>query len=40
MGGAVREDVVDDHAHDGEEEDDQRPDDLVGGRAVGLEDLH
>ena len=39
MGGAVGEEVVDDHSDDGEEEDDESPDDLVDDRAVGLEDL-
>lgn len=37
--GAVGEEPVDDHAADGEEEDDQAPGQLVQGRAVGLEDL-
>jgi hypothetical protein len=32
--GAIREDVVDYHANDGEEENDQTPDDLVERRAV------
>jgi hypothetical protein len=37
--GAVGEEPVDDHAADGEEEDDQAPGKLVQRRAVGLEDL-
>ena len=40
MGLAVGEQVVDDHADDGEEEDDEGPDDLAGDGAVGLEDLN
>lgn len=36
---AVAEEIIDDHADNGEEEDDERPDDLVGGGAVRLEDL-
>lgn len=39
MLGAVAEEVVDDHADNGEEEDDEAPDDLVERRAVGLDDL-
>lgn len=39
MSGAVREEIVDEHAEDGEQEDDERPEDLVGCGAVGLEDL-
>lgn len=39
MLGAVGEEPVDDHADDGEEEDDQAPEELVQGRAVGLQDL-
>jgi hypothetical protein len=39
VGLAVREEVVDDHADDGEEEDDESPDDLVRDGAVRLEDL-
>jgi hypothetical protein len=37
---AVGEKVVDEHADDGEEEDDKSPKDLVGDGAVGLEDLN
>lgn len=37
--GAVREEPVDDHADNGEEEDDQAPEELVDWRTVGLEDL-
>jgi hypothetical protein len=37
--GAVSEEVVDDHADDGEEEDDEAPDDLVERRAVRLDNL-
>ena len=40
MFGAVGEEPVDDHAADGEEEDDEAPGELVQGRAVGLEDLN
>lgn len=36
---AVGEQVVDDHSDDGEEEDDETPEDLVGNGAVRLEDL-
>jgi hypothetical protein len=36
---AVREDVVDDHADDGEEEDDKSPENLVRDRTVRLEDF-
>lgn len=36
---AVGKEPVDDHADNGEEEDDQTPDQLGGGRAVGLEHL-
>jgi hypothetical protein len=39
VGLAVGEKVVDEHADDGEEEDDKGPKDLVGHWAVGLEDL-
>lgn len=39
MGLAVGEEVVDEHANDGEDEDDEGPEDLVGHRAVGLKDL-
>ena len=39
VGLTVREEVVDDHADDGEEEDDECPKHLVGDGAVGLEDL-
>lgn len=38
--GAVREEVVDEHSDEGEEEDDKAPDDLVERRAVGLDDLN
>jgi hypothetical protein len=31
---AVGEEIVDEHANDGEEEDDKSPEDLVGHRAV------
>lgn len=37
--GTVREEPVDDHADDGEQEDDQAPEKLVQRWAVGLEDL-
>lgn len=37
--GAVGEEEVDDEADDGEDEDTQAPEQLVDGRAVGLEDL-
>lgn len=40
MCGAVGKEVVDDHADDGEQENDQAPDQLVHGRAVGLDDLN
>lgn len=40
MGLAVGEEVVNDHADNGEEEDDKSPDDLIGDRAVRLEDLN
>lgn len=36
---AVGEQVVDDHSDNGEEEDDETPEDLVGNGAVRLEDL-
>jgi len=36
---AVGEQEVDEHAHNGEEEDDQAPQELVDGRAVRFEDL-
>lgn len=36
---AVAEEIVDDHAANREDENDERPDDLVGGGAVRLEDL-
>lgn len=39
MVGAVGEEEVDDEADDGEDEDAQAPEQLVDGRAVGLEDL-
>jgi hypothetical protein len=39
MGLAVREEVVDDHADNGEEEDNKSPNDLVRDGAVRLEDL-
>jgi hypothetical protein len=39
VGGAVREEPVDDHANNGEEEDDEAPRELVQRRTVGLEDL-
>lgn len=39
VGLAVREEVVDEHTDDGEEEDDQGPKHLVGDGTVGLEDL-
>jgi hypothetical protein len=39
VGVAVGEEVVDDHADDREEEDNESPDDLVWYGAVGLEDL-
>jgi hypothetical protein len=37
---AVREKPVDDKAQDREEEDEDAPEKLVRGRAVGLEDFH
>ena len=37
---AVREKPVDDEAQDREEEDEDAPEKLVRGRAVGLEDFH
>lgn len=37
--GPVREEPVDEHANDGEEEDNEAPGELVQGRAVRLEDL-
>lgn len=40
VGSTVREQVVDDHADDGEEEDHETPEDLVKGGAVRLEDFH
>lgn len=40
VGMAVREEVVDEHADNREEEYDESPDDLVGHGAVGLEDLN
>lgn len=40
MGFAVREEPVDEHADNGEEEDDKAPKELVDRWAVGLEDLH
>ena len=40
MGLAVAEEVVDEHADDGEEEDNECPDELVGDRTVRLEDLN
>lgn len=36
---AVAEEIIDDHADDGEQEDNEGPDDLVGDGAVRLEDL-
>jgi hypothetical protein len=36
---AVREEVVDDHSDNGEEEDNETPEDLVGEGAVRLKDL-
>lgn len=36
---AVGEQVVDNHSNNGEEEDDETPEDLVGNGAVGLKDL-
>ena len=39
VGLAVGEEVVDDHADDGEEEDDESPEHFVRDRTVGLEDL-
>jgi hypothetical protein len=39
VGLAVREKPVDDHADNGEDEDDETPEELVGGRAVRLQDL-
>ena len=40
MGLAVWEEVVDDHADNGEEEDNEGPDNLAGDGAVRLEDLN
>ena len=40
MSPAVGEKVVDDHADDWEEEDDEGPEDFVGDRTVRLEDLN
>jgi hypothetical protein len=40
VGLTVGEDPVDDHAEDREEEDDERPRNLVSDWAVGLEDFH
>ena len=40
MGLTVGEEVVNDHADDGEEEDNKGPDDLAGDGAVRLEDLN
>lgn len=40
VGLAVGEEIVDDHADDGEEEDYEGPNDLAGDRAVRLEDLN
>lgn len=40
MLGTVGEEPVDDHADDGEEEDDEAPEELVRGGAVRLEDLN
>lgn len=40
VGLAVGEEVVDNHANDGEEEDDEGPNDLARNGAVGLEDLN
>lgn len=39
MGCAVGEQVVDNHADDGEKEDDERPEDLLTRAAVGLDDF-
>jgi hypothetical protein len=39
VGLTVGEEVVDDHADDGEEEDNKCPDDLARNGAVGLENL-
>lgn len=39
MSGPVRKQPVDDHAKDGEQEDKQRPEELVRGRAVGFDDF-
>jgi len=39
MRSAVRKQPVDDHAEDREEEDEQRPEELVRGGAVGLDDF-
>lgn len=39
MVGTVGEEEVDDETDDGEDEDTQAPEQLVDGRAVGLEDL-
>lgn len=37
---AVREEVVDDHANNGEEEDDESPENLIGNGTVRLEDFN
>jgi hypothetical protein len=39
VGLAVGEEIVDDHADNGEEEDNENPDDLARNGAVGLEDF-
>jgi len=40
VGCAVGEQVVDDHSDDGEEEDDERPEDLFARATVGLDDFN
>jgi hypothetical protein len=39
VGCTVGEEIVDDHSDDGEEEDNQRPEDLLARAAVGLDNL-
>ena len=37
---AIGEEVIDDHADDGEEEHDETPDDLLSNSTVGFDDLN
>jgi len=39
VGLAIREEIIDNHADNGKEEDDKRPKHLVGNRAIRLENL-